>query len=98
MLLAISSDHQPASSFCPKDFVALDVHFQFTHISVDEVLQQLQRLDVKKATGSNCVSAFFLKAVACEIAEPLALIFNRSLDTGLVPSTWKYCNVTCTNL
>ena len=45
-------------------------------------------------TGSDCVSAFFLKAVACEIAEPLALIFNKSLDTGLVPSAWKYCNVT----
>ena len=67
----------------------MDVHFQFTHISVDEVLQQLQHLDVKKAIGSDCVSAFFLKAVACEIAEPLAF-----LDTGLVPSAWKYCNVT----
>ena len=53
----------------------------------------MQHLDAKKATGSDCVSAFFLKAVACEIAEPLALILNKSLDTGLVPSAWKYCNV-----
>ena len=28
--------------------MAPDVHFQFTHISVDEVLQQLQCLDVKR--------------------------------------------------
>ena len=49
---------------------------------------------LKKVTGSDCVFAFFLKAVACEIDEPLALIFNKSLDTGLVPSAWKYCNVT----
>ena len=28
------------------------------------------------------------------VAEPLALIFNKSLDTGLVPSAWKHCSVT----
>ena len=41
--------------------MAPDVHFQFTHISVDEVLQQLQRLDAKMDTVSDCVPAFFLK-------------------------------------
>ena len=40
------------------------------------------------------MSAFFLRAVACVIAESPALIFNKSLDTGLVPSAWKYYNVT----
>ena len=38
--------------------------------------------NVGKATGSDGVSAFFLKTVACEIAEPLTLIFNESLVTG----------------
>ena len=47
--------------------MASNVHFQFTHISVDEVQHQLQHLDFKKVTGSDVVSAFFLKAVACEI-------------------------------
>ena len=62
-------------------------------ISVDEVLHQLRHLDVRKATGSDGVCTFFLKTVTCEIAEPVTLIFSKSLDIGLVPSVWKYCNV-----
>ena len=62
-------------------------------VSVDEILHQLQHLDVRKATGSDGVCAFFLKTMACEIAEPLTLIFSTSIDISLVPSVWKYCNV-----
>lgn len=91
--VAISSDHQLASSFCSKNVVVPDVHFRFTQISVDKVVHQLLHLGVRKATGSDSVSAFFLKAVACEIAKPLTLIFNKSLNTGLVLSAWKCCNV-----
>ena len=67
--------------------------FNPCRVSVDEVLHQLQHLDVRKATGSDGVCAFFLKTVACKIAESLTLIFSKSLDTDLVPSVWKYCNV-----
>ena len=51
-------------------------------LSVDEVLHQLQHLDVGKTTGSDGVCAFFLKTVTCEIAEPVTLIFSKSLDIG----------------
>ena len=70
-----------------------DVCFQFSQLSVDEILHQLQHLDAGKATGSDDISAFFLGAPACEITEPLTIIFNKSLDTGLVPSIWKYSNI-----
>jgi len=91
--VAVSDDHQPANSFHFVDFVVLVIHFQFNKISIDEVIHQLQHLDVRKATGPNCISAFFLKAVASEIAEPLTVPFNQSLATGLVPSAWKFSNV-----
>ena len=32
--------------------------------------------------------------VASEVADPLTFIFNQSLQTGIVPSAWKYSNVT----
>jgi len=34
-----------------------------------------------------------LKAVASEIAEPLTVLFNQFFSTGLVPSVWKFSNV-----
>jgi len=88
--VAVSDDHQPANSF---RFVVAAVHFQFNKTSIDEVFHQLQHLDIRKATGPDGTSTFFLKAVASEIAEPLTVLFNQSLATGLVPSTWKFSNV-----
>jgi len=32
--------------------------------------------------------------VSSEVAEPLTFIFNQSLRTSIVPSAWKYSNVT----
>lgn len=32
--------------------------------------------------------------VSNEVAEPLTVIFNQSLRTGIAPSAWKYFNVT----
>ena len=90
--VATSDDHQPASSFCFVDSVVPAVYFQF-HKIFDEVVNQLLHLDVRKATGPNGISAFFLKAVASEIAEPLTVLFNQSLATGLISSTWKFSNV-----
>ena len=80
--MAISDDHQPASSLCFVDSVVPAVYFQF-HKIFDEVVNQLLHLDVRKATGPDDISAFFLKAVASEIAEPLTVLFNQSLATGL---------------
>ena len=31
----------------------------------------------------------FLREVAVEIAEPLTTIYNKSLQSGVVPSAWK---------
>ena len=59
--MAVSNDHQPASSFCPDNSSVPDVCFQFSQISVDEVLYQLQHLHVGKATGPVGVSAFILR-------------------------------------
>ena len=47
-----------------------------------------------KSTGPYGISAFFLQMVANEVAKPLTVIFNQSLQTGIVPSAWKLSNVT----
>ena len=36
----------------------------------------------------------FLKIVACEISEPLAILYNKSVTDGIVPQEWKRANIT----
>ena len=40
------------------------------------------------------IPASFLKEVASKIAYPLTIIYNKSLDTGVIPSAWKKSNTT----
>ena len=44
--------------------------------------------------GPDGISAQFLKEVASKIAQPLAIIYNKSLDAGVIPSARKKSNVT----
>ena len=58
------------------------------------VISLLKKLDVKKSTGPDGLSASFLKQVAEEIAVPLTYLYNKSLSTGSFPEGWKKSNVT----
>ena len=40
------------------------------------------------------ISALFLKEVTSEIAQPLATIYYKSLETGVILLAWKRSNVT----
>ena len=68
--------------------------FRFDRIEPSSVVSLLERLDTKKATGPDGLSALFLKQVPVEIAEPLTYIYNQSLSTGSFPAAWKRSNVT----
>ena len=53
----------------------------------------LNKLNPAKASGPDGISPRVLKEGAHEIAPALALIYNRSLETGVVPTDWKTANV-----
>ena len=63
-------------------------------MTVSQVLKQLKKLDVNKATGLDNTSAHLLKAGAAPLSTPLTHIFNVSLRTGIIPSKWKISRVT----
>jgi len=63
-------------------------------ITRDMVKSRINKLKEGKAPGDDGLTPVFLKNVAEEISEPLAMIFNRSLDDGIVPQDWKMANVT----
>ena len=54
-----------------------------------EVYDLLASLDVSKASGQDGISARMLKHTACSITPSLTKLFNLSLQTATIPSTWK---------
>ena len=55
----------------------------------DGVAQLLSNIKVNKAPGPDNLQACFLQEVAYEIAPILTVIFQASLDQGVLPSIWK---------
>ncbi|KAF2344520.1 hypothetical protein FHG87_024723 [Trinorchestia longiramus] len=62
--------------------------------TVEEVEEQLSILNPYKSTGPDGLGLRILKETAKVISERLTNIFNRSLETGIVPDDWKRENVT----
>lgn len=62
-------------------------------VSEEEIIKLLTNLDVNKATGPDGVPTRLLKETAHQVAAPLKYIFQKSLDTGMVPGDWKKATV-----
>ena len=63
-------------------------------ISTDDVKLKLERLRTDKSPGVDELHPMLLRELRDEIAEPLAEIFQASLDTGKVPDDWRSANIT----
>ena len=62
-------------------------------IDREKVFNLILALDTKKANGCDNISAFMIKACGSSIVEPLCRIFEKCLETGIYPSTWKKANI-----
>ena len=62
-------------------------------ITIDGVQKLLASLDPSKAPGPDGLSPRVLKEIAAELAPALTLLYQASLDTGIVPSDWRSANV-----
>ena len=59
-----------------------------------EVCIKLLAVSPFKAHGPDNVPSRILKEFAFELAEPISIIFNESLQSGTVPTIWKDSNIT----
>ena len=66
---------------------------QIIVISIEGVDKLLQGLSQNKASGPDEISPKILKELHHEIAPILTLIFNLSLETGVVPIDWRTADV-----
>lgn len=62
-------------------------------ISEDMVFYRLTKLKPNKAPGVDNIVPKVLIETAKYVAKPLCLIFNKSLEEGIVPDDWKRANV-----
>ena len=63
-------------------------------LSVQDVKDTFDNLDVTKACGPDLMSPRLLKEGSAVLALPYSIIFNQSLPLGHFPSPWKDANVT----
>ncbi|XP_005102398.1 uncharacterized protein LOC101854880 [Aplysia californica] len=63
------------------------------HITKEDVLKKLAKLNPNKAQGPDNIPSSILKQCATELAAPLATLMNRSLQEGVIPSEWKLAHV-----
>lgn len=59
----------------------------------NEVLSLIQKLNPNSSPGLDSIDNKILKAIGPEIAEPLAAIFNLSIESGIFPKAWKIAAV-----
>ncbi|VDI10310.1 Hypothetical predicted protein [Mytilus galloprovincialis] len=62
-------------------------------ITEQDVIDHFQILNINKPAGPDKLPPKFLKAIFPSLVTPLTFIFNKSLQSGTVPSDWKLANV-----
>ena len=72
----------------------LPYSFKIKEISVDEIKKKIGKMKPNKSPGPDGCHPRILRELVNEVAYPLSIIFNKSLNTSIVPSVWKSANVT----
>ena len=63
--------------------------FSFSTVSMDLVLQYLNKIKTDTATGPDLIPAKFIKPAAHIIAPHLTNIINSSIQNNIFPASWK---------
>ena len=69
------------------------MYFAFTLVNENDVLKYLSSLCTKNSAGFDGISVKLLKGLSSALINPLTLIINQSLVTGIFPKKWKIAKV-----
>ena len=58
------------------------------------VKKKLDELRTDKSPGVDEIHPKLLRELSCELAKPLAKMFQKSLEDGVVPEDWRNANIT----
>ena len=68
--------------------------FKFQKVSLEQVNNEIRRLNTKKATTFKNIPAKVLKSNSDVCSDSLQLIFNNSIENGLFPDSLKLADIT----
>lgn len=68
--------------------------FNIPQINCSFVTNYLSNLDATKSTGLDCIGPRLLKIVPNVLAPSITYIINKSLTSGIFPTSWKQAKVT----
>jgi hypothetical protein len=67
---------------------------EVVYFSPDKVKKIISKLKSKSSPGPDQISSRLLKEGVNLLNQPLAMLFNMSIQTGCVPNSWKMAHVT----
>ena len=70
-----------------------DQELESFEITQDDVLKKLGTLKASKSAGPDGLHCKFLLELKEVLCKPLTVIFNKSLESGEVPTQWKRAHV-----
>jgi len=65
----------------------------FTHITTQQVVKIIDNLKSKTSCGHDGISNQLLKQMKHELAEPISVIINQSITSGIFPDTLKVAKI-----
>ena len=63
-------------------------------ITAEEVAKILKNTRIDKSAGPDGIHPRILNELSNELSQPLAMLFNKTLDEGKLPDEWKTANIT----
>lgn len=84
-------------SYIPNAVSKFDLanHEILTEISIDEKLvgEKLGKMNTSKSQGPDELNPKLLSELQNELCKPLTALFNRSIQTGIIPQDWRDASV-----
>ena len=62
--------------------------------TANKVEKKLKKLRPTSASGPDKIRARVSHDLATELSSPLAMVFSKCMDEGVVPEEWRWANVT----
>ena len=65
----------------------------YVKINKEDIFNVLKKLNESKSPGPDSIHPRVLKELARELSYPSLLLFNKTLEKGEIPDSWKLANV-----